>query len=110
MLFELIYKMMIIMININDTLRELNVLNSKESKNSIDKLKNLMRTDQNISKSFNFETIFASFILFIVFTSMTLNKTIESFTKVFKIMYFNNARAITINDVQQIINITLYKQ
>ena len=33
------------MININDILHELNALSSKENKNNIDKLMNLMRTN-----------------------------------------------------------------
>ena len=78
-------------------------------KNNIAKLINSIRTDQKISKSFNFETIFAFFILLAIFASMMFDKTIESFTKVFKILYFNNVRTIIVNDVQQTINVTLYK-
>ena len=69
-----------------------------------------MKTDQKTSKSFSSKTIFTFSILFAVSASMTFDKTIKSFTKVFKIIYFNNARAITVDDVQRIINIILNKQ
>ena len=101
---------MIVMIDINNALRELNILSLKENENNIDKLMNLMRIDQKTSKSFNLKTIFASFVLFAVFATMTFNKIIESFTKIFKIMHFNNACAITADEMQRIINIILYKQ
>ena len=45
MLFEFVYKTIIIMTNINDALRKLKILSSKENKNSINKLINLMRID-----------------------------------------------------------------
>ena len=109
MIFELIYKTIIVIIDINDILRELNVLNSKESKNNIDKLMNLIKTDQKISKSFNSETVFASFVLLAVSISMTFEKIVEFLIKTFKIMQLNSARAIIANEVQRIINVTLYK-
>ena len=87
------------MIDINDVLRQLNALNLKESKNNIDKLMNLIKTDQKINKFFNSQTIFAFFVLSIV----------EFFIKIFKIMQLNNICAITANEMQRIINITLYK-
>ena len=77
MLFELIYKTIIIIIDINDALRELNILSEKENKNSIDKLMNLMKTDKKTNKSFSLKTIFISFILFAVFISITSDKTNE---------------------------------
>ena len=63
MIFELVYKTVIVMIDINDALQELNVLNLKENKDSIDKLIDLIEIDQKTNKSFNFETAFASSIL-----------------------------------------------
>ena len=97
------------MTDINNILRELNVLNAKESKNNIDKLMNLMKTDQKINKFFNSKTVFASFMLFIVSISMTFEKIVEFFIKVFKIMQFNSVYAITANKMQRIMNVTLYK-
>ena len=41
---------------------------------------------------------------------MIFDKTIEFFMKVFKIMHFNSACAIIVDNVQRIINVTLYKQ
>ena len=110
MLFELIYKTMIVMIDINNVLRELNILSSKKSKSNIDKLMNLISTDQTSSKSFSSKITFAFFVLFAVSVSIISDKTIEFFTKVFKIIHFNNARAIIVDDVQRIVNIILYKQ
>ena len=97
------------MIDINDVLRELNILNSKKNKNNIDKLMNLMKIDQKINKSFNSETIFASFVLFVVSISMTFEKIVEFFIETFKIMQFNNVYAIIANEMQRIMNVTLYK-
>ena len=74
------------MIDINDVLRELNVLNLKENKNNIDKLMNLIETDQKINKFFSSKTVFASFVLFIVSISMTFKKIVEFFIETFKIM------------------------
>ena len=51
------------MININDALRKLNVLNSKKSKDNIDKLIDLIRTNQKTNKFFSSETAFASSVL-----------------------------------------------
>ena len=53
MIFEFIYKTVIIMTDINDALRKLNALNLKENKNNIDKLINLIKTNQKTNKSFN---------------------------------------------------------
>ena len=85
-IFELVYKTIIVMTNINDVLRELNILNSKENKNNIDKLMNLMKIDQKINKFFSSKTIVASFVLFVVLISMTFKKIVEFLIKVFKIM------------------------
>ena len=109
MLFKLTYKTIIVIIDIIDALRELNILSLKESKDSIDKLMKLISTDQTSSKSFSSKTTFAFSVLFVVFASMTFDKTIKFFTKVFKIIDFNNAHAIIVNDVQRIVNIILYK-
>ena len=51
------------MIDINDALRELNVLNSKENKDNIDKLIDLIKTDQKTNKSFSSEIAFAFSVL-----------------------------------------------
>ena len=91
MIFELVYKTVIIMIDINDALQELNVLNSKKSKDNINKLIDLIRTNQKINKSFNSETAFASFVLLTISIQIIFEKIIESFTEAFKIIHFNNA-------------------
>ena len=110
MIFELAYKIIIIMIDINNVLRKLNVLNLKENKDNIDKLIDLIKTDQKTNKSFNFKTIFALFILSAISTQITFKKIIKFFIKVFKIMHFNNARTIIVDEIQKIINVTLYQQ
>ena len=110
MIFELAYKTVIVMIDINDVLRELNALNSKKSKNNIDKLIDLIKTDQKINKSFSFETTFAPSVLLIISIQITFEKIIEFFIKTFKIMHFNNARAVIVDEVQKIVNIILYRQ
>ena len=109
MTFETIYKTVIIMIDINDVLRELNALSSKESQNSIEKLMNMIETDRTVIKSFTVENVFAFSILSAIFASVTSNKTIESFIKTFKIMQLNNVKIVIANDVQQIINFNLYR-
>ena len=98
------------MIDINNALRELNVLNSKKSKDNIDKLINLIKTNQKTNKSFSSETTFAFSILSALSTQITFKKIIESLIKTFKIMYFNKARAVIVDEVQKIVNITLYRQ
>ena len=97
------------MTNLNNALRELNVLSSKKNKNNINKLMNLMKTDQKISKLFSLKTIFASFMLLIVSISMTSEKIVEFFIETFKIMQLNNVRVIIANEMQRIMNVTLYK-
>ena len=87
------------MIDINNVLRKLNVLSSKENRNNIDKLIDLIRTNQKTNKSFNFKTIFASFVLSAVSVQITFEKIIESFIETFKIVYFNNAQAIIVDEV-----------
>ena len=98
------------MIDINNALRRLNVLNSKKDKNNIDKLIDLIKTNQKTNKSFNSETAFALFVLSAISTQITFEKIIESFIEAFKIMHFNNARTIIINEVQKIVNVILYQQ
>ena len=110
MIFELVYKTVIVMIDINDVLRELNVLSSKKSKDSIDKLIDLVGTDQKTNKSFSSETVFASSVLSTISTQITFEKIIESFIEAFKIMHLNNARTIIVDDVQRIVNVTLCRQ
>ena len=110
MIFELVYKTVIVMIDINDALRELNVLSSKKSKNSIDKLIDLIETNQKTNKSFSSETAFAFSVLSAVSTQITFEKIIEFFIEAFKIMHFNNARAIIVDEVQKIVNVILYRQ
>ena len=110
MIFELIYKTIIVMIDINDALKKLNILNSKKSKDSIDKLIDLIETDQKTNKFFNFKTAFASFVLSATSIQITFEKIIESFIEAFKIMHFNNARAVIVDKIQRIVNVTLYRQ
>ena len=110
MIFELVYKTVIVMIDINDALRELNVLNSKKSKDNIDKLINLIKTNQKTNKSFSSETAFASSVLSAISTQIIFEKIIEFFIETFKIMHFNNARAVIVDEVQKIVNIILYRQ
>ena len=98
------------MIDINDTLQKLNVLNSKENKNNIDKLINLIKKDQKTNKSFNFEITFAPSVLSAISTQIIFKKIIKFFIETFKIMHFNNARTIIVNKVQKIINVILYRQ
>ena len=97
------------MTDINNVLRELNILNSKKNKNNIDKLMKLIKIDQKINKSFSLEITFAFSVLFAVFTSITFNTTIKFITKVFNFMHFNNAHAIIVHDVQRIIIVILCK-
>ena len=99
MKFKLVYKIVIIMIDINNVLRELNVLNLKERKDNIDKLIDLIKIDQKTNKSFSFETTFASSILSAISIQITFKKIIESFIEVFKIMHFNNARTVIVDKV-----------
>ena len=110
MIFEFIYKTVIVMTDINDALRELNVLSSKKSKNSIDKLIDLIRTNQKTNKSFSSETAFASSVLSAISTQITFEKIIESFIEAFKIMHFNNTQAVIADEIQRIVNVTLCQQ
>ena len=99
MIFKLAYKIVIVMININDVLRKLNVLSSKGNKNSIDKLIDLIETNQKTNKFFSSETTFALSVLSTISIQITFKKIIESFIEVFKIMHFNNARTVIVDKV-----------
>ena len=96
------------MININDALQELNVLNSKKNKDNIDRLIDLLEIDQKTNKFFNFKTVSASFVLSTISTQITFEKIIEFFIETFKIVHFNNARTIIVDEVQRIVNVILY--
>ena len=48
-------------------------------------------------------------MLFVVLISITFKKIVEFFIKILKVMQFNNIRAIIANEMQQIINVILYK-
>ena len=87
------------MININDVLRELNVLNLKKNQNNIKKLMNMIKTDRTVIKFFTVENVFASSILSTIFVFVTSNKTIKFFIKAFKIMQLNNVKVVIANDV-----------
>ena len=101
---------MIIMIDINNALRKLNVLSSKKSKNNINKLINLIETNQKTNKSFSSEIIFAFSVLSTISTQIMFKKIIEFFIEVFKIMHFYNARTVIVDEIQKIVNIMMYRQ
>ena len=109
MIFDLVYKIVIVMIDIDDGLRELNVLSSKKSKDNIDKLIDLIEIDQKTNKSFNSKTFFAPSVLLTISTQITFEKIMISFIKTFKIMHFNNAQAVIVDEVQRIVNIIKYR-
>ena len=109
MTFKTIYKTVIIIIDINNVLRELNVLSFKKSQNNIKKLMNMKKINCIVIKSFTVKNIFAFLILSAIFVSVTSNKTIKSFIKTFKIMQLNNVKVVTANDVQRIINFNFYQ-
>ena len=108
MIFKLVYKTVIVMIDINNVVRKLNVLSSKKSKDSINKLIDLIRTNQKINKSFSFKTIFAFSVLSTAPIHIMFEKIIEFLIEVFKIMHFNNARTVIVDEVQKIVNVILY--
>ena len=110
MIFKLVYKTVIVMIDINNALRKLNVLSLKKSKDSINKLIDLVKTNQKTNKSFSSETAFAPSVLPMISTQITFEKIIESLIETFKIMHFNNARTVTADKVQKIVNVTLCRQ
>ena len=100
MTFEIIYKIVIVMTNINDVLRKLNVLNFKKSQNNIEKLMNMIKNDRIIAKLFIAKNAFISSILSMIIVFVTSNKMIKFFIKIFKIMQLNNVKVVTANDVQ----------
>ena len=109
MTFEIVYKIVIVMTNINDVLRELNVLNFKKNQNNIEKLINMIENDCIIAKSFIVENVFVLSILSTIAVFVISNKTIKSFIKVFKIMQLNNVKVVIANNVQRIINFNFYQ-
>ena len=108
MIFEFVYKTVIVMIDINNVLRKLNVLNSKKNKDSIDKLIDLIKTNQKTNKSFSSETAFASSILSMISIQIMFEKIIEFLIEAFKIMHLNNAQTVIVDKIQKIVNIILY--
>ena len=109
MTFEIVYKIVIIMTNINNILRELNILNFKKSQNNIKKLMNMIKNDRIIAKSFIIKNVFILSILSAIAVFVTLNKMIKFFTKIFKIMQLNNVKVVIANNVQRIINFNFYQ-
>ena len=99
MMFETIYKTIMIMTNINDTLCELNILNFKENQNNINKLINMIRNDCIVIKLFIAKNVFALSILSMIIIFITLNKMIKSFINIFKIMQLNNIKIVIANNV-----------
>ena len=99
MTFEIVYKIIIVMMNINDVLRELNVLNFKKSQNNIKKLMNMIENDRTAAKSFIAKDVFILLILSMIIVFVTSNKTIKFFIKVFEIMQLNNVKIVIANDV-----------
>ena len=70
---------------------------------------NLIKINQKINKSFSSETVIASFVLSIISIRITFKRIIEFFIETFKIMNFNNVRAVIVDEVQKVVNITLYR-
>ena len=68
----------------------------------------MIETDCIVIKLFIVKNIFVFSILSAISAFVTLNKTIKSFIKIFKIMQLNNVKIVTANDVQRIINFNLY--
>ena len=100
MTFEIVYKIVIVITNINDVLYNLIILNFKENQNNSKKLMNIIKNDYIIAKLFIVENFFISSILSAITIFMTLNKIIKFFTKIFKIMQLNNVKIIIANDIQ----------
>ena len=88
------------MTNINNVLRELNVLSFKKSQNNIEKLMNMIKNDRIIAKSFIVENVFVLSILSTIAVFVISNKTIKFFIKIFKIMQLNSVKIVIANDVQ----------
>ena len=94
MTFKIVYKIVIIMTNINNVLRKLNVLNFKKNQNNIEKLMNMIKNDCIIAKSFIIKNVFILLILSAIIVPVTLNKIIKFFIKIFKFMQLNNAKIL----------------
>ena len=69
---------------------------------------NMIKNDRIAAKPFIAKNIFASSILLMIIVFVISNKTIKSFTEIFKIMQLNNVKVVTANDVQRIINFNFY--
>ena len=109
-IFEVIYKRIIVITDINNVLCKLRDLSLKGNKIKIDKLINLIRVYQKINKFFNFKIVFAFFILSIILTSLIFEKIIKFFIKICKIMYLNNAQTSIVDKIEKIIRVILYRQ
>ena len=109
MTFKIVYKIVIVMTNINNVLRKLNVLNFKKSQNNIEKLMNIIKNDYIITKSFTAKNVFIFSILLMIIVFVTLNKIIKFFIKIFKIMQLNSVKIVIANNVQRIINFIFYQ-
>ena len=109
MTFEIIYKIVIVMTNINNVLHELNVLSFKKNQNNIKKLMNMIKNDRIVTKQFIAKNVFTSLILSIIIIFVISNKIIKFLIKIFKIMQLNNVKIVIANDVQQIINFNFYR-
>ena len=83
MTFEIIYKIVIVMTNINNALRKLNVLNFKKSQNNIKKLMNIIENNYIVAKLFTAKNAFALLILSIIIIFIISNKMIKFFIKNF---------------------------
>ena len=99
MTFEIVYKIVIVMTNINNVLRKLNVLNFKKSQNNIEKLMNMIKNNYIATKSFITKNVFILSILSIITVFMILNKMIKFFINVFKIIQLNNIKVMIANNV-----------
>ena len=73
-MFKTVYKIVIIMININNVLRKLNALSLKESQNNIKKLINMIEINRISIKSFTIENVFTFLILSTIAISVISKK------------------------------------
>ena len=60
--------------------------------------------------SFSSETAFAFFVLPAISIQITFEKIIKFCIEIFKIVHFNNARAVIVDEIQRIVNVILYQQ
>ena len=70
---------------------------------------NMIKNDCIVTKLFIAKNAFISLILLMIIVSVTLNKMIKLFIKIFKIMQLNNVKIVIANDVQRIINFHFYR-